>query len=391
MDVLVAPNAFKHSLSATQAAESIIAGLRSSAFAGGVRMHPVGDGGDGTAELLRHHLGGAVVSVPVHDPLGRRIDAPLSLVEGGRVAVVEVAAASGLRLLRAGELDPLRATSAGTGDLIRRALDLGASEVLLCIGGSATVDGGAGLLHALGARFLDAAGNALEPLPASLLTLASVDLTRLDARLGQCRLKVLCDVANPLLGERGAARVYGPQKGASAAVVATLEALLDRFRCVIRDATGNDVADLPRGGAAGGIAATLSALLGAELASGIDLFLGRTHFDAALDGASCVITGEGSIDEQTLEGKAPWGVAVRSRARGALVLGVAGQVPLLPVPSLNAVFDALIPICHGPMTPADAIAATAENLRRTARQIGNCLSFAGRLNDPQDHHGDGHQ
>jgi glycerate kinase len=339
----------------------------------------VGDGGDGTGELLRLHLGGTKVPVSVHDPLGRRIDSHLSLLEDGRTAVIELADASGLRLVRTEELNPLRATSVGTGELIRRALDLGVAEVILCVGGSATVDGGAGLLGALGARFLDGAGNTLEPLPKSLLQLSTIDLSRLDRRVGDCKLIVLCDVRNPLLGERGAAKVFGPQKGATPAGVATLEAALERLSSTVRDLTGNEISGLPCGGAAGGVAATLSGILRAELVSGIDYFLSRTDFAAALADVDCVITGEGSIDEQTAEGKAPWGVAVRAKARGAFVVGLAGQVPLTPSRVLDAGFDALIPIGHRAMTTAEAIGSTAANLRRTGLQLGNFLGWARRV------------
>ncbi len=376
MHVLVAPNAFKNSLNALQAAQSIADGLRASAFSGRTRLHPVGDGGDGTGELLRLHLGGIKVPVSVHDPLGRRIESHLSLLEGGRTAVVELADASGLRLVRAEELNPLVSTSVGTGELIRRALDLGVTEVIVCVGGSATVDGGAGLLQALGARFLDAAGKSLEPLPESLLELSTIDLARLDRRMAGCSLVVLCDVVNPLIGDRGAVRVFGPQKGATAAAVAILEAALERFCGAVQRLTGNEIGALPRGGAAGGVAAALSGVLRAHLVSGIDYFLGRTNFDAALAEVGCVITGEGSIDAQTAEGKAPWGVAIRAKARGAFVVGLAGQVPPTLSPVLNSGFDVLLPIGHGAMTLPEALGSTADDLRRTASQLGNFLEWA---------------
>jgi len=194
--------------------------------------------------------------------------------------------------VRADELNPLRSTSYGTGELIGRALDLGVTEVLLCIGGSATVDGGVGLLEALGARFLDGAGNRLTLLPESLRELSTIDVTHLDRRLRDCRLVVLCDVANPLLGARGAARIFGPQKGATPAAVATLEAGLERWSRTVHALNGNEIGELPRGGAAGGVAAGLAGVLGAEVVGGIDYFLSRTNFDAALEGVDCVITGE---------------------------------------------------------------------------------------------------
>jgi glycerate kinase len=179
-----------------------------------------------------------------------------------------------------------------------------------------------------------------------------------------------------LVGERGAARIFGPQKGATPATVVTLEAVLERVSRAVHNLTGIEIAGLPRGGAAGGIAAPLAGVLRADLLSGIDYFLSRTNFDAALADVDCVITGEGSIDDQTADGKAPWGVAMRAKARGAFVVGLAGQVPLAPSPVLNAGFDALLPIGHRVMTTAEAIGSTADNLRRTAQQLGNFLEWA---------------
>jgi glycerate kinase len=374
MHVLVAPNAFKNSLRAQQAAAALADGLKASAFSGRVSVRPVGDGGDGTGELLRLHWGGTLIPAMVRDPLGRPVASQFTLLPDQRTAVIELADASGLRLLRADELDPLRASSAGTGELIARALDLGVTEIILCVGGSATVDGGAGLLGALGARFLNRAGRVLDALPGSLGDLWTLDLSHLDRRVGgACKLSVLCDVVNPLLGVRGAAAVFGPQKGATPSKVLTLEAGLERLSERVQQLTGNPMATLPRGGAAGGVAAALSAVLGAKLVSGIDFFLERTAFDAVLSDADCVITGEGSLDEQTAEGKGPWGVAVRAKARGAFVVGVAGQVPLTPSPILGGAFDVLLPIGHRAMTLDESIASTADNLRRTALQIGNWL------------------
>src|SRR5450631_1977249 len=364
MYVLIAPNAFKNSLSAPRVADSIAEGLLASALKGRISVRPVGDGGDGTAELLRAHLRGTKIAATVHDPLGRWIKSHWVLLGNGRTAVVELADASGLRLLAADELDPLRATSFGTGELIKHALDVGVNEVILCAGGSATVDGGTGLLQALGVVFRDSAGIALTALPGSLVALASIDLSGLDRRIADCKFTVLCDVANPLLGERGAAAIFGPQKGATPAAVLTLEAALEQLSRTVREQTGREMAGLDRGGAAGGVAAGLSGVLGADLVSGTDYFLSRTEFDEALKDVDLVITGEGRIDEQTAEGKAPWGVALRAKSRGAFVVGLAGQVPLKPSAALGAGFDALIPIGHCCMNAADAISATAENLRR---------------------------
>jgi glycerate kinase len=377
MRILIAPNAFKHSLSAAEASLEIERGLKSSAFRGSCTQCPVGDGGDGTAELLLRQCGGEVIAVTAHDPLGRPMIAHFGLIDAGRTALIDLADTSGLRLLSANELNPLRTTTFGTGEVMRQALDHGVQEFIVGVGGSATVDGGVGLLRALGARFLDARGQAFDALPESLEQLAAIDLSGLDRRLAGCRMTILCDVANPLLGPEGAASVYGPQKGATPDAVRWLEEGLTQLRRVALGETGRDMGDLPRGGAAGGVAAGLWGMLGADLVNGIDDFLRRVEFDRALHGVDVVITGEGRIDDQTAHGKGPWGVAQRARAQGAFVIGLAGEVPLAPSPTLRAGFDVLLAIGHRVMSTPEAIACTAENLRRTACDIGNFLAFGG--------------
>lgn len=379
MHILIAPNAFKHGLTATAAAVEIAHGLDSSAFIGRCTQCPVGDGGDGTAELLLRHFGGETVAAAARDPLGRVMVSHFGLIDAGRTALLDLADTSGLRLLSAKELNPLRTTTFGTGEVLRQALERGVQEIILGVGGSATVDGGVGLLMALGARFLDAGGKALETLPESLDQLAVIDLSDLDPRLADCRLTILCDVTNPLLGPHGAASVYGPQKGAAPHAVRLLETGLARLRQVALEQTGRDMGHRARGGAAGGVAAGLWGLLGANLENGIDDFLRRVEFDRALQGVDVVITGEGRIDDQTAQGKGPWGVAQRARAQGAFVVGLAGEVPLVPSAALRAGFDVLTAIGNRAMTVAEAIECTAENLRRTACDIGNFLAFrAGR-------------
>jgi glycerate 2-kinase len=375
MRILIAPNAFKHGLSATEAALEIARGIGSSSFAGSCVQCPVGDGGDGTAELLLRHFGGEAVAAVAQDPLGRPTVSRFGLIDAGRTALLDLADTSGLRLLSANELNPLRATTFGTGEVVRQALDRGVQEIILGVGGSATVDGGVGLLAALGARFLDATGKPLGSLPESLNKLAAVDLSGLDPRLASCRLTILCDVTNPLLGPEGAARIYGPQKGAVPDAVRLLEAGLTRLSRVALEQTGRDMAVEARGGAAGGVAAGLWGFLEANLVNGIDDFLRRVEFDRALQGVDVVITGEGRIDDQTAQGKGPWGVALRARSHGALVVGLAGEVPLAPSAALRAGFDVLLAIGNRSMTVAEAIGCTAENLRRTACEIGNLLAF----------------
>jgi glycerate 2-kinase len=375
MHIVIAPNAFKNSLTAAEAAGVIGRGLKASRFTGTVQCFPIADGGDGTGELIIQHCRGQVVTVLVRDPLGRSIHAGFGLIDEGKTAVIEMAGASGLRLLAAGELTPLRASSYGTGELIRHALDRDVRKIILGIGGSATVDGGCGILQALGVRFFDGSGLVLEGLPERLTELSAIDLSGLDKRLSSCEIVVLCDVDNKLLGADGAAHVFGPQKGASPPDIVKLDAALKKLAEVVLAQLGVDMAGVERGGAAGGIAAGLCAFLNARLVNGIDEFLTITDFDKVLEDCDLLITGEGSLDEQTLNGKGPMGVAARAKARNILVMGLAGRVPREVSPALARYFDVVLPIGNEPMGLEEAMRATAVNLERTAREVGNLLSL----------------
>lgn len=355
MKILIAPNAFKNSLTADEAATAILQGLMESRLRFTGECFPVGDGGDGTGDLLIKKLGARIIESTAQDPLGRMRPASFGLT--GETAIIEMAQASGLRLLEREELDPLRTLSTGTGDLIRAALDHGARHIILGMGGSATVDGGMGILTALGMRF----------------SATEIDTSGADPRLAKTRLTVLCDVDNPLLGPGGAAAVFGPQKGATPEVVGQLESRLQNLAGLIRKTTGKEVAALPKGGTAGGAAAGLFGLLDAELVNGIDHFLLLTGFDKILEDTDLVITGEGSIDEQTLRGKAPFGVAVHAKRRGTPVIGLAGRLPQNSE-MLDEYFDALFPINHRLLHPAKALEHTAANLTATAKAIGNLLA-----------------
>jgi len=375
MRILVAPNAFKNSLPATEAAAAIIGGLKASRLSCDCLAFPVGDGGDGTATLIVEKCGGRWIQETVTGPLGREVLSRYALIDAGKTAVIEMADASGLRLLDASTLDPLRASSVGMGQLIRKALDHGVSTIIIGLGGSATVDGAAGALSALGVRFLDQNGQALPPTPAGLSSLHSIDTSALDSRVAATGFVVLSDVQNPLLGPEGAAAIFGPQKGADPEQVEILESMLSLLSRKARTATGRDMAAVPSGGAAGGAAAGLAVFLGATLVNGIDYFFELTGFDRALNGCDLVITGEGSIDEQTLNGKGPFGVAERARRLGIPVVALAGKVPLTENPALRAYFDVLLPIGHQASGLAEAMLATGQNLARTAHELGNLLAL----------------
>jgi len=374
MHILIAPNAFKNSLDATSVAEAIKRGLTQSNLTCTFTIFPVGDGGDGTASLLLQKLKSKLIPAEVHDPLGRKIKSSFGLIDDGKTAVIEMADASGLRLLRREEYDPMHATTFGTGELIRSALDQGVKKIILGVGGSATVDGATGILQCLGIQFLDMNLRPLENLPQDLLSLDHIDITNLDKRASNIELVILCDVDNLLLGKNGAAAVFGPQKGASESDVNKLDAALKKLRDITFTQKEIDIANIKSGGAAGGTAAGLSAFLGAKLVNGIEYFLDITLFDEALDQADIVITGEGSIDLQTLQGKAPFGVARRAKEKNVPVIAVAGQIPLEPNSELQQYFDVLMPINNGLTNIEEALRNTARNLERTGEMIGNLLA-----------------
>jgi glycerate kinase len=376
MHILIAPNAFKNSLTAGDAAEAILKGLKQSSLVFSHENFPIGDGGNGTAELIIKNRQGRRAGGEVRDPLGRAIRANYGLIDEGRTAVIEMADASGLQFLTPAELNPLLASSAGTGDLMKLALDAGVRNIILCMGGSATVDGGAGILRSLGIRFLDAQGREIPDRPELMGSLDRVDITGMDNRIEKGKLTILCDVDNPLLGDLGAAAMFGPQKGASAEGVKKLESGLARFRDTVWQQMDTEM-NLPYGGTAGGAAAGLQALLGARLVRGIDYFLELTGFEEALAKATLVITGEGSIDEQTLQGKGPFGVASRAKQRGIPVIALAGKLPLQPNKALDAYFDVLLAIGHEPAGLASAMRDAAGNITRTARTVGQMLCLSG--------------
>ncbi len=375
MHILISPNAFKDSLRADEVAHAIQKGLLQSNLVCTCECFPIGDGGDGTATLLVEKCGGNFVNTRVRDALGRKINASYGLIDDGKTAIVEMANATGIRLLQQEELKPLSATSFGTGEQMKAALESGVNKIIIGMGGSATVDGGVGILKALGVRFLDEEGDELLILPEDLVNLTTIDVSGLDERILNCEVVVLCDVENPLLGKEGAAAVFGPQKGASADDIEKLNKSLLNLSKVVLKTTNIDISELKHGGTAGGAAAGLYALLNAQLVNGIDYFLEFTNFSASLEKADLLITGEGSIDEQTLQGKGPFGVAYQAKLKSLPVIALAGNVPLTEKTELTQYFDALIPITHHPMQLSDALPFTEKNLIRTATMIGNILAL----------------
>ncbi len=326
MKIVLAPNAYKGSLSAREAAAAMALGAVRALPDTQLVAVPVADGGDGLVDVALDALGGEMRRATVSDPLGRPIEAAWCYVPERRFAAVEMALASGLALLDANERSATRTTTLGTGQLIAAALDAGARHIGVGIGGSATNDGGIGAAAALGIRFLDADGAEVAPVGASLASLATVDTRNRDPRLEAVRVEAVCDVDNVLCGPQGAAAVYGPQKGASPDDVEQLDAGLRNLADIVRRDLGIDVAGLPGAGAAGGLGAGLVAFVGATLRPGSEMVLELVGLERHLDGADLVITGEGRIDRQTLFGKAPAAVAAAARAHGARCIVVAGSV-----------------------------------------------------------------
>lgn len=367
--VLIAPDKFKGSATAAEVAERVAAGLRRAAPDVPLTVLPVADGGDGTVDAAVA-AGFDRREVGVAGPLGDPVAASFAL--RGGTAVVEMAQASGLGRLPGGRLAPLAAGTRGTGDLVRAALDAGATTIVLGVGGSASTDGGSGMLAALGARFLDADGRELPDGGGALRELAAADLAGLDPRLADTRVILASDVDNPLLGPRGAAAVYGPQKGADPADVQRLEAGLARLADALEAALGADAAravGAPGAGAAGGIGYGALAALRARRESGIEILLDVLGFDKALTGARLVVTGEGALDEQTLHGKAPAGVAHAARGRSIPVVAVCGRLLLDPARLAGSGFAAAYALTDIEPDTARCIAEPGPLLERIGELI----------------------
>lgn len=367
MVVLVAPNAFKHAVTAEVAALAIERGVHASGPGHRSLLHPIADGGDGTGELLINHLGAERIPLTATGPLGEPVEAWLGWRESDGTAIIDMSTASGIRLVPRDHLDPTIATSYGTGEILRDALDRSARRIFMGMGGSATVDGGMGILRALGAAFLDAHGRQLTK-PGQLTDLATIDLSDWDTRASATAISILCDVGNPLLGPEGAAAVFGPQKGATPEMVARLDAGLARMRDVAFALTCRDMAGVPHAGTAGGAAAGLHAFAGAAPVDGIGHFLELTSFDERLLEADIVVTGEGSLDAQTVNGKGPFGVALHARAAGRKVVGLAGRIDD-PDGILAPYFDILRDINPEPTDLATALRHTEKNLEEAMRTV----------------------
>lgn len=376
MKIVIAPDSFKESLSALDVATEIEAGFREVFPDADYIKFPMADGGEGTVAAMVAATGGTLVDVMVTGPLGEPVRACYGVTGDGRTAVIEMAAASGLALVAPHLRDPLKTTSYGTGELIKAALDAGICHLIVGIGGSATNDGGAGMLQALGVKLLDSSGAGIGFGGGCLKGLSRIDITGLDPRLKACRIEAACDVDNPLTGPAGASVVFGPQKGATPAVVADLDACLARYADLIYRDLGVDVALKPGAGAAGGMGAALLAFLGGVLRPGIDIVMEAVGLETAVLDADLVITGEGCMDSQTIHGKTPLGVAQVARRYGKPVIGISGSlaedVAVVHGHGIDAVFSVLPRVC----TLEQALTGAAANIRSASRNIAATVKLA---------------
>ncbi len=377
--LLLCPDSFKESLSAVQVASSLALGFRRALPTAQFTCLPMADGGEGTTEAMVAATGGRLVLVSTFDPLMRPCEAFIGLLGdatgSGPTAVIELAAASGLARLTAQERNPLVTSTFGTGRLIQQALEMGCRRIIIGLGGSATNDGGAGLAQALGAKLIDKTGHEIPLGGGQLNQLACIDLGQLDHRLAQTEILVACDVTNPLIGPLGASAVYGPQKGATPAMVAQLDENLVHFAQIIHRDLGRDMAHWPGAGAAGGAGAGLAALLNAKLCPGFRLVAEAVGLAAHIAEADWIITGEGRIDGQTQFGKVPLGVAQLAQPLGKPVIAFAGAVGAgigdLYAQGVTSIFA----IADRPMTLSESMARAPELLANGAEQVGRLLAI----------------
>ncbi|AUZ28498.1 glycerate kinase [Bacillus subtilis] len=376
MKIIIAPDSFKESLSALEAADAIERGFKSVFPGADYRKLPMADGGEGTVQSLVDATNGSIVDQVVTGPLGESVEAFFGMLGDGKTAVIEMAAASGLHLVPVEKRNPLVTTTKGTGELITAALDAGAERLIIGIGGSATNDGGAGMIQALGGRLLDESGREIGSGCGALSQLASIDVSGLDPRIHHVKLEVACDVDNPLTGPRGASAVFGPQKGATDDIVRVLDQHLTHFADVAEKALGTTFRETEGAGAAGGLGWSLLAFLHADLKRGIDIVLEAVDFENEVQDADLVITGEGRIDSQTIYGKTPIGVAKAAKSYDVPVIGIAGSISRDSDAVYQHGIDALFSIVPGAVPLEDAFEHAAEYMERTGRDIAASIKLA---------------
>lgn len=366
MKIVIASDSYKGSNTSLKVAGLIEKGARVVFPDAEYVKIPIADGGEGTVEALVSGLGGKIVQVDALDPLDRSVDAFYGIIDGK--AVLEMAAASGLPLLKEGEKNPRKASTFGTGQVLAAALEAGYRDITIGIGGSATNDGGAGMAQALGYRLIGKDGSEISRGGAALADIASVDSSAVNPLLKEAKIHVACDVDNPLLGEHGASAVYGPQKGADPAMVKELDSALKHFADMVEDWKGSPMREIPGAGAAGGLGFGLTAFCDAEIKSGIETILDLVDFTAKIAGADLVITGEGKIDGQSIRGKVPIGVAARTAPAGLPVLAIVGDIGKGASAVYEYGIDSIMSTVDRAMPLSDAIARSAECLEDAAER-----------------------
>lgn len=369
MKIVIAPDSFKESLSALEVAESIEKGFKRVIPDAEYINVPMADGGEGTVKSLVDATGGKIISKTVTGPLGEPVDAFFGILGNKTTAVIEMAAASGLHLVPVEKRNPLVTTTRGTGELIAAALDYGVKHIIIGIGGSSTNDGGAGMAKALGALLLDENGIEIGEGGGSLFDLASINLSEFDPRIANIKIEVACDVDNPLTGEKGASAIFGPQKGATAEMVALLDKNLGHYAAIIERDLGKKINEVPGAGAAGGLGGGLLAYLPSELKRGIEIVIEATGLSKIVEDADLVITGEGKIDGQTIFGKTPVGVAKTAKKYGIPVVGIAGNLSSDSHVVHEYGIDAIFSIVPGVILLEDAFKHAGEYVERTAANI----------------------
>jgi len=379
MRIIIAPDSYKGSVSALGVAEAIERGVLHIFPDAEIFKIPIADGGEGTVDALVTATGGQKIYRQVSGPLGETVEAYWGVLGDGETAIIEMSAASGLPLVPKDRRDPRIASTYGTGELIKAVLDKGLRKIIIGIGGSATNDGGAGMAQALGARLLDSQGQELQPGGAALVHLAAIDLTGLDSRLADTAIMVACDVDNPLCGLRGASAVYGPQKGATPAMVSQLDGALANFACIAKQATGKDIAECAGAGAAGGLGAGLLFFTNARLRPGVEIVLETTGFAELAAKASLVITGEGRTDFQTAFGKAPVGVAKVAKQYGVPVVCLSGGLGDGANDVLGQGIDAIMTVVPQPMALEDCMAQGADLIEAAAARLCRLVQVGMRI------------
>ncbi len=374
MKVVIAIDSFKGSLSSLTAGETVKEAILALDPKAEVRVSPLADGGEGTVEALYEGLGGEMIRPAVQGPLGQNVIAPYCIV-GGDTAVMEMSAAAGITLLSPEERNPLETTTFGVGEMIVDAMQRGCRRFIMGIGGSATNDGGLGMLSALGYEFLDAEGQKVSPCGKGLERIASIKTDKVHPALKDCFFKVACDVTNPLCGEKGCSAVFGPQKGATPEMIREMDAWLSSFASLAAQVSPKANAELPGAGAAGGLGFAFSAFLPARLESGIGIILEEIRLEEKIKDCDLVVTGEGRLDSQTAMGKAPIGVAKLAKQYGKKVIAFSGCVTKDAMVLNDHGIDAFFPIVPGavPLEEAMDLANARENLFRTATQVFRLL------------------